>query len=71
MAQKEATDIYEVENCPIINIIPDEEQIYNILEYLINHPEKINELKYKSVEYVKQVHDANVIAKKFISVYNL
>ena len=70
-SEKEATDIYEVENCPIINIIPDEEQIYNILEYLINHPEKINELKYKSVEYVKQVHDANVIAKKFISVYNL
>ena len=46
-------------------------RFHNILEYLINHPEKINELKYKSVEYVKQVHDANVIAKKFISVYNL
>ena len=56
-------------DCPIVNIEPDVEDIYCKLEDLILNSDKIGVLSKKSREYVERVHDAKVIAKKYISVF--
>ncbi len=56
-------------DCPIVNIEPDVEDIYCKLEDLILNADKIEVLSKKSREYVERVHDAKVIAKKYIRVF--
>ena len=55
---------------PIINVLPDEEDIYNQLEQLIRHPERINELKRDSVEYVRRHHDSLKVAQRYIDCWS-
>lgn len=66
----------EVENqkeygtrCPIINIKPDINQIYEQLERLVSNPNMIEALSLKSREYVENVHDSKVIAQKYIDTF--
>ena len=60
----------EKELRPIINVLPDEEDIYNQLEQLIRHPERINELKRDSVEYVRRHHDSLKVAQRYIDCWS-
>lgn len=57
-------------NCPIVNIIPDSDQICNELEKLILNKELIMQLSKKSREYVERVHDAKVIASRYIHLFS-
>ena len=59
----------EKELRPIINVQPDEQSVYNELEQLILHPERISELKKQSVEYIRRHHDYIKVAEQYVKFY--
>ena len=56
---------------PIINVLPNKYSVYHELEKLILQPERIDELKKESVDYVDKYHDYLKIAKKYEEFYNI
>lgn len=60
----------EKELRPIVNVQPDEEDVYRQLEQLVLHPERIAQLKRESVEYVRRHHDSIKVAKQYLDVWN-
>ena len=60
----------EKELRPIINVQPNEQSVYDELEQLILHPERIPELKRQSVEYVRRHHDYVKVASRYIEFYS-
>jgi glycosyltransferase involved in cell wall biosynthesis len=54
---------------PIINVLPNKEDVINKLDYLINHPENIPELKRQSIEYIHKHHDYIDVANKYLDFY--
>lgn len=61
--------IHETELRPIINVGPTYESVYQGLEELILHPERIPELKAQSVEYVRKHHDYIKVARQYIDFW--
>ena len=59
----------EKELRPIINVQPDEQSVYDELEQLILHTDRIPELKRESVEYIRRHHDYVKVAEQYISFY--
>lgn len=55
---------------PIINVEPNYESVYQQLEQLIQHPERIPELKRQSIEYVKRHHDHLKVARQYEAFYH-
>lgn len=62
--------LHEEELRPIINVIPDEHQIYLALEELVLHPERIPILKLQSIEYIKRHHDYMDVARQYEKLYS-
>lgn len=60
----------EKELRPIINVQPEEEDIYNQLEQLVLHPERIPQLKRDSIEYVRRHHDSIKVAQQYLDVWS-
>lgn len=60
---------YKIPHIPIINIGPDSELIFKELEKLVLNPQLIRRLSAESREYVKNYHDAKLIAQKYIDVF--
>lgn len=54
---------------PIINVLPTYESVYQQLEWLALHPEKIVELKRQSVEFVRKHHDYLKVARQYAALY--
>ncbi len=61
--------IHEEELRPIINVLPNEDSVYNELEKVILHPERISLLKAQSIEYIRRHHDYIKIARKYIDFW--
>ena len=59
----------EKELRPIINVQPDEEDIYRQLEWLVLHPERIAQLKRDSIEYVRRHHDSLKVAERYLKAW--
>ena len=59
----------ETELRPIINVQPNYQSVYDELEQLILHPERISDLKKQSVEYVRRHHDYLKVAEQYIKFY--
>lgn len=59
----------EKELHPIINVQPDEADIYSQLEQLVLHPERIPQLKRDSIEYVRRHHDCTKVAKQYLEAW--
>ena len=59
----------EKELRPIINVQPDEADIYRQLEQLVLHPERIARLKHDSIEYVRRHHDSIKVAKQYLEAW--
>lgn len=57
-------------DCPIINIEPNVDMIFNILEDLIMHPQNIELLATKSRKYVERVHNSKLIAQRYIETFS-
>ena len=60
----------EKELRPIINVLPNEQSVYDSLEDLILHPERISDLKKQSVEYIKRHHDYIKVAQQYLDLYS-
>lgn len=50
---------------PIINVRPDEADVYRQLEALVLHPERLPELSRQSVEYIRRHHDHIAVARRY------
>ena len=61
--------IHETELRPIINIEPTYESVYQRLEELVLHPERIPELKAQSVNYVRKHHDYIKVARQYLDFW--
>ena len=59
-----------LEKIPVINIIPESEQIFESISNLLENPKKIIKLSIESRKYVEKNHDSTLIAKKFIKEWN-
>ena len=60
----------EEELRPIINVQPDEEDVYRQLEWLVLHPEHIGRLKRESKEYIRRHHDSLKVAKRYLEAWS-
>lgn len=54
---------------PIINVLPDEDDCFRKMEYLVLHPEELTTLRKQSVEYVSRHHDYIKVAKQYEEFY--
>lgn len=59
----------EEELRPIINVLPDEEDVYNKLLNLTLHQEMIPALSQQSVEYIRRHHDHIKVARQYLDVW--
>mgnify|MGYP002522095892 CR=1 FL=1 len=59
----------EKELRPIINVHPSYDSVYNELEQLVLHPERIVGLKRQSVEYVRRHHEYIKVALRYEQLY--
>lgn len=59
----------EKELRPIINVQPDEEDVYRQLEQLVLHPERMAQLKRDSIEYVRRHHDSIKVAERYLAAW--
>ena len=55
---------------PIISGCPDSEQLYHVIEDLILHPKKIEEIGRKSAKYAKEVHDCKILAPVYLKAFS-
>ena len=62
--------INEQELRPIINITPSKEDVYQKLEDIVLHKERIPELSAQSIEYVKRHHDHIKVAQQYLDFWN-
>lgn len=53
--------------CPIFNIRPISEQIYNVLKHLMDHSNEIEEMGYQSRKYVERNHNYIDVAEQYIN----
>lgn len=60
----------EKELRPIINVVPDEEDVYRKLEQLVLHPEQIPVLSEQSRKYIARHHDHLKVAEKYIEFWS-
>ena len=54
---------------PIINVLPDEEDVYRQLKKLVEHPEQLPELSRQSIEYVQRHHNHVKVAKEYLAFW--
>ncbi len=55
---------------PIINVLPDEEDVYRKLESeLLLQPERLAELSRQSVEYIRRHHDCVKVAQQYVDFW--
>lgn len=59
----------ETELRPIINVLPDEEDVYTRLEQLVLHPEQIKRLSAESRLYVERHHNHKKVAAQYIEFW--
>lgn len=59
----------EKELRPIINVLPNYDSVYQELEKLVLHPDKIAELKRQSIEYIQRHHDYLKVAQAYETFY--
>lgn len=61
--------LHETELRPIVNVLPDEQDIYRKLEELVLQKERIPELSAQSIEYVIRHHDHIKVARQYIDFW--
>ena len=61
--------LHETELRPIINVLPDEDDVYRKLEQLVLHPECIAHLSADSRQYVVRHHDHIKVATQYLQFW--
>lgn len=60
-----------IPNIPFVRILPDSDQIYEVLRELILDPQRIDSIKKASRLFVEQYCECKLIAQRYLSVVNL
>jgi len=68
-AEKEALSSMGLEDCPVVNIKPDVEDIVNKLTNLINEPSSLQVIGAKSRLFVEKHHESSIVAAKYLEVW--
>lgn len=68
---KEYHKAYTDLDCPVLNIEPNSEHIYNTLKELITNRGFIKELSTKSRAFAETIHDSKVVAQKYLELFGL
>ena len=69
-AEEECYEIIGEKNLrPMVNVIPDEQDVYNKLRSLLLNKESIAEMQINSMEYIERHHQPQHIAKKYIEFW--
>ena len=61
--------LHETELRPIINVTPDYDSVFQAIEQLVLHPERIPLLKQQSIAYIKRHHDYVKVAHQYEVFY--
>ncbi len=61
--------LHEKELRPILNVTPSYENVYQVIEQLVLHPEKITSLKQESISYIQRHHNYIKVAKEYAEFY--
>lgn len=59
----------ETELRPIINVLPNVNDCFNKMEWLVLNKSRLFQLKHDSIEYIKRHHDYVKVAKKYSDLY--
>lgn len=62
--------INEKELRPIINVEPSEDDVFEKLKWVIDHPEALPRLSHESVEYIRTHHDHKKVADQYLRFWN-
>ncbi|MDR1004110.1 MAG: glycosyltransferase family 1 protein [Prevotellaceae bacterium] len=62
--------LHEPELRPVVNVVPDEQDIYNKVENLVTHPERIPELSRQGIAYIARHHDCIDVARQYVEAWN-
>lgn len=68
-AEQEFVDHFNLDAPVAINAVPDTDKIVNQLAYLIEHPEKINEISRNARQFVEQHHNYKRVAQQYIDIW--
>lgn len=60
----------EKELRPIVNVFPTEEDVYQKLEDIVLHPEKVDQMKADSITYIKRHHDHVKVARQYLEFWS-
>ena len=70
-AEEECYDILDEKTLrPMINVVPDEEDVYRQLEWLIKNKEKIATMQRESIEFIEKHHNPEKVAKQYLDFWN-
>ena len=61
--------IGEEDMFPVVNVIPDDEEIFNIIKDLVLSPEKVNKAVKEGPVFVKKHNDAVLVAKRHVDFW--
>ena len=69
-AEEECYNILgEKEMRPMINVVPQEEDVYAKLEWLVLNSDKIAEMQRQSIEFIEKHHHPQSVAKRYIEFW--
>ena len=64
------TILGEKELRPMINVLPDEGDIYNKLQDILLHKERIAQMQRESIEYIERHHTPQKVAQQYLDFWN-
>lgn len=65
----EMRNTLRIDECPVIHIEPDADQIYSQLEWLVKNKEQVPEIGKQSREFVERYHDYKIVARQFLEAW--
>lgn len=69
-AEPESLSGYGVDNCPVINILPNHEDVSQAIVNLLDLKKSIGEISYEGRLFVEKHHEYKMIAQKYISSWS-
>ena len=55
---------------PMVNVIPNEDDVYRKLEWLIENKGAISDMQKESIEFIRKHHHPKTIAEKYIEFWS-
>lgn len=56
-------------DCPVVNILPDSDDIFNKLDFLIQNEDKLIQMSADSIKYARAFHDSRIVATQYIELF--